>query len=201
VNNYQPVVFELLNDNAGAPGSTVLATNTWAAAAFVSVTGVTFGTPVKLENGVSYWVCLRSTRDSSSNHDPFVYVSTANPYAGGTFYTSVNGSAPYTLVQQSTYDLYCSFILKTEVGKVYKTDSATANLTTPFIGFSKVSGVRGASAEIALVGIITGLSGLTPGTVYYVSPTKGAIASSAGANVKKVGIAITSSTLLLLVTV
>lgn len=46
-------------------------------------------------------------------------------------------------------------------------------------------------------GICTGISGMTPGTAYYLSDTPGTISAAAGTNPQRLGIALDSTTLLI----
>src|SRR6185503_7835339 len=55
----------------------------------------------------------------------------------------------------------------------------------------------GSSGSIRLLGRVTALSALTPGTVYYASATAGALTSSAPANARAIGVADTSTSIIL----
>ena len=76
--------------------------------------------------------------------------------------------------------------------------TSTLNSITPtkFLGFSTGTFAAGATATIAL-GTINFLSGLTPNTQYYLNDSAGSIGTSAGTNSKKVGIAVSSTTLVM----
>lgn len=86
-------------------------------------------------------------------------------------------------------------------GDVYKTsasnytNSYTANKYTAFIGFAKSTVTSGNEVDVTIAGIATGLSGLTRNLTHYLSDTAGLLSSTAGTNSKKVGQAVTSSTL------
>lgn len=82
------------------------------------------------------------------------------------------------------------------IRKANATDSSK-----PANAFTLASISSGASGAIYFVGqIITGLSGLTPGTTYYLDTTGGAITatppSSSGNGVQEVGVALSATTLL-----
>lgn len=47
-------------------------------------------------------------------------------------------------------------------------------------------------------GVVTGLSGLTAGAIYYLSNTVGAISTTAGTVTKKIGRALSATTLLII---
>lgn len=74
-----------------------------------------------------------------------------------------------------------------------------ANVTTKlnYIGFAVTNTTDGNAAQVQLDGIVTGFSGLTPGVRYYVSDTAGTISTTPGTYEILVGIALTSSTLLI----
>lgn len=64
------------------------------------------------------------------------------------------------------------------------------------IGFAKTAGVAGGSAVIAISGVVSGFSGLTPGSKYYLSNTAGGISTSAGTVEVFLGWALSTTTLL-----
>jgi hypothetical protein len=71
------------------------------------------------------------------------------------------------------------------------------NTYASFLGFSTASASAGASLEATVGGVVTGLSGLTTGAQYYLGNSAGTIQKSAGTNSRKLGIALSSTTLLL----
>lgn len=72
-----------------------------------------------------------------------------------------------------------------------------SNVRLNFVGFVTNSPSATAAATIQTAGIVTGLSGLTPLKVYYLSDTLGAISATAGTNSRKVGIALSTTTLMI----
>lgn len=83
-------------------------------------------------------------------------------------------------------------------GRWYKWDSDnTYSSIYPQIAYPTAAIASGASGTFRQIGRTTGLSGLTPGTVYYISATAGAITSTAPANARAVGVADTSTSLVL----
>lgn len=82
-------------------------------------------------------------------------------------------------------------------GLWYKADSAnTYSSTTPEVGMVPTSIASGASGTIRISGSVTGLSSLAVGATYYVG-TAGAITSTAPANARILGVADTTSSLVL----
>lgn len=91
-----------------------------------------------------------------------------------------------------------NYITKTSASST--TNVCNKNKYDSFVGFvSGVTGggVFGTTATIKTNGVITGLSGLTPLATYYLSNTSGQISTTAGTNSKKIGIAISSTSLLI----
>lgn len=87
----------------------------------------------------------------------------------------------------------------TTAGRWYKTDADnTYSSTLPqSIGMIPADIASGESGSVRLSGRITGLSGLSAGGTYYVSATAGAITASAPTNVRIVGQADTTTSLVL----
>lgn len=76
--------------------------------------------------------------------------------------------------------------------------SATASSTTPPIGFVVSDTANGAAGTFRIAGRMTGFSGLTPGSDYYISSsTPGAITATAPSNARYVGRADSISSLII----
>lgn len=82
-------------------------------------------------------------------------------------------------------------------GKVYKAQSANDKKTRNFIGFAKKAGVLNDQIPVQGSGIVSGFSGLTANAPYYLSTTAGAITATTQFYNRKVGIALSSTTLLI----
>lgn len=67
----------------------------------------------------------------------------------------------------------------------------------PQIAYPIAAIASGATGAFRISGRVTGLTGLTPGTTYYISGTVGEITSTAPANARAVGIADTTTSLIL----
>lgn len=85
-------------------------------------------------------------------------------------------------------------------GRWYKTDadntySSTDAAATGFVASAILTGVSG---TIQRTGRITGLSSLTAGSIYYASATAGAVTISAPTNARAVGVADTTTSLVIL---
>lgn len=83
-------------------------------------------------------------------------------------------------------------------GSWYLTDADfTYASTLPEVGMVPATMASGATGTIRLGGSATGQSGLVVGTTYYISATAGAITSTAPTNARIMGVADTTSTLVL----
>lgn len=83
-------------------------------------------------------------------------------------------------------------------GQWFKADADfTYASTTPEVGIVVTAIASGGTGSFRTNGRMTGLTGLTAGTAYYVSATAGALTSTAPSNSRKVGQADTTTTLVL----
>jgi len=88
--------------------------------------------------------------------------------------------------------------LNTEAGKIYKADASFNNeFANNFIGFATESVSSTESCLVNIGGLDDSQTGLTVGVTYYLSNTSGAIATSAGSQSRKVGLAVSASELLI----
>ncbi len=87
----------------------------------------------------------------------------------------------------------------TSTGQVLKTDADAVITTFGFIGFAQFGQTitSGNAINVQTDGLVYGFTGLTTGTVYYVSNVTGGISTSAGTNSYKIGRAISPTTLLI----
>lgn len=88
-------------------------------------------------------------------------------------------------------------------GYVYPSSSASVtngvnqNKYTSFVGFANSSVGAGSSVSVSVNGVISGLTSLTPNSPYYLNDSSGTIGTSAGTNTRKVGIATSTTSLLI----
>lgn len=107
--------------------------------------------------------------------------------------SSGNGN---TLTNNNSTTFQPAFFLMTgDVNGVWKGDADFAGFTNPFIGFSTAAYSSGQTAMVVIQGEATVL-GLTQGKQYYLSNTAGGVSTSAGTNTRKVGIATSTTTML-----
>ncbi len=85
-------------------------------------------------------------------------------------------------------------------GRWYRADADTVYMSSSAttIGMATAAVSSGASVVLRLRGVVTGLSGLTAGALYYVSATAGALAATEPQRRRLVGQAISTTALLLL---
>jgi hypothetical protein len=82
-------------------------------------------------------------------------------------------------------------------GKVWKADATYGESTSEFVGFASFTGSAGDTDKPILYNGLMTTTGLTAGSTYYLSDTKGAIATSAGTNSRKVGRAVGTTLLMI----
>lgn len=84
-------------------------------------------------------------------------------------------------------------------GRWYKADADFnyASSTALAVGMVNASVGLGSTASIRVGGRVTGLGALTAGTTYYVSTTVGALTSAAPTNARKVGVADSTTSLIM----
>lgn len=155
---------------------------------------VTFSTPVTVTPSTNYAIVMRL---SSSSTAPRYWNGGASNNSGG---ISTDSGATWTMDKGNQN--YTIYEIRSVAGQVSKADPNIDGTTaTPFsdnfIGFAQSSVSAGQSVSVVVSGIVSNLSGLTPGTTYYLSDTGGAITTSAGSISRKVGLAVSATELLI----
>lgn len=88
--------------------------------------------------------------------------------------------------------------LKASDGKVYKADASYSDeRSASFIGFATETKSASGTLEVDIAGIMSGFSGLSEGSEYYLSNSAGGIGTTAGDNEKIVGIAVSATEILI----
>ncbi len=85
----------------------------------------------------------------------------------------------------------------TPIPAVKSTSASTAATSNTFIGFALASAAAASPVTVMLEGEMSGFSSLVFGTQYYLSNTTGLISSTAGSVTRKVGIATSTTALLI----
>lgn len=66
-----------------------------------------------------------------------------------------------------------------------------------FVGFADATVAVGASVSVTTAGVVTGLSGLTPGEKYYLGTSNGTISTTSSTYGKEIGYALSATTLMI----
>ncbi len=80
---------------------------------------------------------------------------------------------------------------------IVKADASSPANSQAFIGFAQTSATQGGEVNVIVSGIATGISNVSPNAHHYLTNTSGVISTSPGTNVKKVGVGISSSSILI----
>lgn len=188
-----------IQTNSGsAPSGTILASSTisganWPASGNIATS--TLSTTASLEANTTYWVVWERTGAlDGSNYYGLYLKQTTGGYANGT-YAIYNGSAwaddSGTDVQVSFWHLLGTTGLRLAAG-------GTNETADKFIGFAQGTASASSSATVVMNGTIGNFTGLIPGLTYYLSNTPGGISLTAGAVSKKLGKAISTTTLMII---
>lgn len=193
--NNRTVTISLRATSAGLPTGADLESKTVTGTAS-TVNGqemtFTFSTPVTVTRGTTYAIIFRCL---DTNGQVQVWGNSAAGYSGGSKIASTNSGSSWSA--ETGKDFYFIVTQTLTADKLYKTSASSSDqVLNNYVGLIETNTNSGATGNIIFSGIFT-TSGLTTGTVYYLSDTFGAISSSAGTNSKKIGMAL-SSTLLLL---
>lgn len=149
----------------------------------------------------TYYIVVSWTQETFVS--AFLNGGTTSSYSGGTTGRSTDSGATWGATTTVTGDFFFEVLEGDYVaGKAYKTVAATdsysgTGLTTNFIGFATATVSAAANVITKLIGNISGFSGLTTGSTYYLSNTPGAISTSSGTTIKKVGLALSATELLI----
>jgi len=148
-----------------------------------------------LSNSTDYHVVLRITSLGGTLTYTASYVQRNDTGGQGTN-ESTDAGSNWSAINGA---LYIDINLKTStVGKVYASSASSNDFrANNFIGFTTAGGDADDTDEIITGGSDDALSGLTPGVTYYLGNTNGSIATSAGSQSRKIGLALSATVLLL----
>lgn len=195
------VTFAIYATSAGAPTGAALATAT-ESIADIAANGsggaytakeVTFASPLTLTGATVY--ALVVSVDTLAVENVFLQHASGT-YGNGSVFTSTDSGANWDAGGGTDMRFDCP-ILFTTSGSVYLTDAGTAAESESFTGFVKTTTALAGSVPVFIAGEATGLSGLTTGSPYYLSDTAGAVSTSAGTVTRKVGIALSTTSMLI----
>lgn len=180
----------IVNDNSGDPtGSGVKSVNKAGADLTTSATDYDLTFNQYLNEG-TYWVTMvRSGATDDSN----LYLVT-----GASEVASANARYALNDINWPTTNSARSYLIINSsdgtAGRIVKA-LATYQLPSRLIGFAKAAITSGESGTVVLSGIVTGLSSLTTGAVYYLQ-NDGTLGTAVGTITRKAGIALSATTLL-----
>ena len=183
---------EIRTNNGGVPSSTVLGTKH---ASLIgnfggAQTTFTFDSTVPLSPSTIYHVVIYSNTGSSQN------IRAATTGTGqGTSTTSDSGAN----WADNTGPLYTTLnFQETTAGLIYLANSTSNNFrANNFIGFANANISASSSGIVIVSGVASGFTSLSSGSTYYLNDTNGTIGTSAGSQSRKIGIALSATTLLI----
>lgn len=169
---------------------------------------VAYGTPAKgvvIVSGLGYSSGSSSANnfDNYSDGGPNTFANICSADSGQSY---VDASATVTYTSGNAISAIGISPASTLTYSVVKTSASTPsnavnlNKYNSFVGFVSAitgGGVLGTDVSVKIGGVVTGLSSLTPLATYYLSNTSGVISTTAGTNSKKIGIALSATTLLI----
>lgn len=148
---------------------------------------LTFASPITLSANTTYAIVV------TSGQTLWWY---GNDSSGSGVGSSTNGTSWSAVANQ--YRSYKIYETQTVAGRVYKSDASLSDeYANNFIGFSEETITAGNSVVVDVGGVTASQTGLTTGSTYYLSDTSGAIATSAGSQSRKVGLALSATEVLI----
>ena len=189
-------------DGSGFPtGASLGTSNTVAAASFSSGASndFTFATPVTVTEGTTYAFVLHFSSVTTLNGSNYVSWS-INPSDSFTGVPSTSSNSGSTWSANGTADMCITisgYFASSAAGRVIRASTNQSN-RKQFVGFVTSSVANAASVNVQSNGIVSGFTGLTAGTKYYVSDTITSIGTSAGSLKILCGIAVSTTQLLVL---
>lgn len=177
-------------DSSGVPSGTALVTATLLESnvgSGMTLVTISFSSAQLLAANTIYWIVFGV--DSLYSSSMVVGGSSSSNLNGATY----NGTTWTTGQSDIWYKLNGTSI----AGHAIIANSSVAGRASGFIGFSVASVSSHSSGSVATDGKVTGFSGLSIGKQYYLNDAAGTIGTSAGTVSRKVGIALSSTTLII----
>lgn len=149
---------------------------------------------IYLSPGVSYKLDMQTSAGVSLSGYPADNIQ-AVPSASGS--TDITGTVGIAIAAGQSVYLSDGSGGQT-AGQWFKTDATnTYSSTLPDVGMAPAAIAINTSGTIRISGQVTGLSGLVAGTSYYLSSTPGAVTSTAPSNSRFIGVADTTSSMVI----
>lgn len=185
------VVLAIQADSGGSPSGTDLVSGTFSGGSLVNGDGnvVQLSLATSLTSGATYWLVARRSGAVDAANYYQIKSGTSGSFSGVTFNGGTGLWSAGTVFQQ-----YITVNPVFDGGEIAKADSDSTFFGN-FIGFTKSNVAANQTAAVQTAGLVTGFTGLTPGSDYYISTTAGAITTTP--TKIKVGTAINSTSILL----
>jgi hypothetical protein len=182
---------QLVNDNGDTPTGSVIETVNQAGSSLTLSAAVYDYTFTSVLDAGTYWI--KMTRSGGSDETNFYVISSLSESASSYARYAANSNAWTTTNATRSY-LIITYTDGT-AGQIVKA-LADKTFNSKVIGLTNAIITSGNSGNVVSSGVITGLGSLSPGNLYYLSNV-GTITNSKGTKTVPVGIALTSTTLLI----
>jgi len=149
-----------------------------------------------LDQGVSYKFVLAPSTDTDPPTSPIWTRDNIQGVPASELLATITGTAGEALSANDCVYLSAGDGSRT-AGRWYKADADNdyASSTADAVGFAVAAIASGSSGDILLQGRLTNFSGLTAGTLYFISATAGGITATAPTNYRGVGVADSTTSL------
>ena len=188
------LLYQIRADNNGVPSSTILASATVPTAnvsTTMSFVDALLPTYFSFASGTTYWL-MASNTISGICTTYYELEGTASTQFGGVAYSYFGGAWATTT---SPTNINYEFRAVPTVGYAAPAAANSASSSNSFVGFSTTAVSANEQVTITGGGVVMGLNGLSIGQQYYLGNASGTIQPAAGSTTRKIGIAISSSSL------
>lgn len=189
-------IISIQADSAGAPSGTDLVSTTIANSTLTAsdlLYRLNFNNTYCSTANVKFWVVYRRSGAIDGTNIPYVGIDSGGTYANGTSYHW--DGATWTTV--AIGDFAFKLLRLATPGSVVPIEADDEGTWAGFIGFADTTVASSSAVSIITSGVSTDFSGLTAGRQYYLSNTLGGVSLTAGSNSRKVGIAVSTTAMLI----
>lgn len=179
-------------NSGGAPTGSDLVSGTSSSFSAASAADYTinFSSPLAVSPSTTYHICVRDNNNVWPT--PYAYITRANS-AGQGNNTSSNSGSSWSSSNGAWY--YSTKEIDTTSGSICKASAGTNTTRGGYIGVAQETVSSGDVCSVVVSGVDTTQSGLTSGSLYYVSNTNGTISTSPGTNSIVAGRALSATEL------
>lgn len=182
--------------SGGNPSGTYLASATIPNTSITTTYATTtFVIPMQsnLYNAQRYFVCESTAAETGTGYYALSMIA-GNPYSGGTAKKFASGAWANESVGEYDWDL--TYNEPSVQGQVYRA-SATSTTYSEVLGLAAATTTAGSSGNIDISGVSNATSTMTAGQIYYLHNEWGSWGATAGTNQKTIGIAASSTAIIL----